>query len=115
MTRTGLALQKCFNHPAREAVARCPECTRSFCRECVVEHEDRIICAGCLARIVAARAKVGRSVDLSPLWRGVAAIAGLFVAWFLFFTIGRSVLSVPDDYHAGKVWKEKFQPLIHDD
>ena len=114
MTRTGLALQKCFNHPAREAVARCPECTRSFCRECVVEHEDRIICAGCLSRIVADRTRASRTLDLAPLWRTAAATVGLGFAWFCFFTIGRSVLSVPDDFHAGKVWKEKFQPLIDD-
>jgi hypothetical protein len=114
MMRTGLALQKCFNHLSREAVARCPECTRSFCRECVVEHEDRIICAGCLARMVAARTRASRTLDLAPFWRAAAALAGLIFAWFLFFTIGRSVLSVPDDFHAGKVWNDKFKPMIED-
>src|SRR5690349_13172562 len=112
--RTGLALQKCFNHPSREAVAKCPECARSFCRECVVEHEDRIICAGCLARKVADRARVNRAFNLAPLWRAAAAAAGLVFAWIFFFTVGRAVLSVPDDFHAEKVWNDKLKMLIHD-
>ena len=29
-----LLYQRCFNHVLREAVARCPECLRYFCREC---------------------------------------------------------------------------------
>ena len=42
--------QSCFNHPDREASARCPACGNFFCHECVVEHGSRIICASCLAK-----------------------------------------------------------------
>ena len=40
-----LVHQRCFNHMLREAVACCPECRRYFCRECVTEHEDKVLCA----------------------------------------------------------------------
>ena len=44
--------QRCFNHMLREAVACCPECRRYFCRECVTEHEDKVLCAACLGHKV---------------------------------------------------------------
>jgi len=47
-----LAHQRCFNHVQREAVARCPQCRGYFCRECITEHDDRVICAGCLSKLV---------------------------------------------------------------
>ena len=45
-----LAHQRCFNHATREAVARCPECHHFFCRECITEHDDRVLCTGCLKK-----------------------------------------------------------------
>ena len=35
----------------REAVARCPECTQFFCRECITEHDDRVLCSACLKKL----------------------------------------------------------------
>lgn len=99
-----LSAQRCLNHLDREAVARCPECTRFFCRECVVEHEDRIICATCLARLTAAPAetkKARRMVAVLPVARGVL---GVFAAWLVFYVIGRLLLEVPDDFHASTLW-----------
>ena len=46
-----LAHQRCFNHAVREAVARCPECGQCFCRECITEHDDRVVCAACLKKL----------------------------------------------------------------
>ena len=43
--------QRCFNHAGREAVARCPECGQFFCRECITEHEDRVLCSACLKKL----------------------------------------------------------------
>ena len=101
-----LALQRCLHHAAREAVARCPECARFFCRECIVEHEDRVLCAGCLARLTTVppvALRRGRSV--TPL---VGAGAGLFVAWLAFYFLGRMLLAVPGDFHASKIWKSDW-------
>ena len=48
---SNLTFQRCFNHAAREAVARCPACGHYFCRECITEHDDRVICAACLRKL----------------------------------------------------------------
>jgi hypothetical protein len=79
--------QRCWNHEAREAVCRCPECGRCFCRECVTEHETRLLCASCIAK--AARRPSSRSS------RGVLTaamlVAGLALTWTLFFVLGEGV------------------------
>jgi hypothetical protein len=103
-----LALQRCWNHPTREAVARCPECGNFFCRECVVEHGDRIICSGCLAKLHAPAERPRTGASLRPLGRVVAAAFGFLLAWFLFFSLGRSLLSLPDRFHADSLWKRTF-------
>jgi len=100
-----LALQRCWHHSAREAVARCPECGHFYCRECVVEHADRIICSGCLGKMHKAAEKPKRTFSFAPVLRIGGALVGVIVAWILFFTAGRMLLSIPDDYHAEKVWK----------
>ena len=46
-----VAARTCKIHPAREAVARCPECSSYYCRECITEHEFRMVCASCLAKL----------------------------------------------------------------
>jgi hypothetical protein len=99
-----IALEKCWNHGLREAVARCPECGHPYCRECVVEHDDRVICAGCLAKLTAPSVP-RRRVTATPILRGAGALVGLFVAWFIFFSVGRMLLSVPAKYHADTLWK----------
>src|SRR3954447_12120145 len=100
---SALIFERCLHHAGREAVARCPECGRFFCRECIVEHEDRVICAGCLARIAIAPAP--RRMRLSAMGPFAGAISGLFVAWLVFYIIGRLLLAIPEDFHASKIWK----------
>jgi hypothetical protein len=103
MTSVPLHEQRCFHHAAREAVARCPLCRRFFCRECVVEHEDRIVCAACLDRVGRdAAAPVGRWRVLGLAAQGVAAV---LIAWLFFYGIGRGLLLLPDDFHRGTLWQ----------
>jgi len=78
--------QRCWNHEIREAVFRCPECSRSFCRECVTEHEGRLLCAACLkARARSPVAKPGRTRRLLP---AAMFVGGLLLAWLVFFGAG---------------------------
>ena len=101
-----LAHQRCLNHEFREAVARCPECRQFFCRECITEHEDRVICAACLKRLARPAAR-GRFH-----WTGVLIIgeclAGVLTVWLFFYMAGRSLLAIPDSFHEGTVWKSRF-------
>lgn len=100
-----LTFQRCLHHPQREAVARCPECTRFFCRECIVEHEARVICAGCLAKIASSAPIPARKLRFRALIPVGTAGAGLLIAWLVFYFLGRALLEVPDDFHASKLWK----------
>jgi hypothetical protein len=88
MTRLELQ-QRCWHHEAREAVCRCPSCGRPFCRECVSEHEARLLCAACLAAQV--RARQPRRGRVSP---AALAVAGLVLAWLLFYGAGRAMVLV---------------------
>lgn len=103
-----LALQRCLHHGEREAIARCPECGNFFCRECITEHDERIICASCLAKITRpAKAKVSR-FRLAALRPWISAIAGLVVAWLSFYTIGRMLVAIPSSFHASSIWQGRL-------
>jgi hypothetical protein len=98
-----LARQRCLHHAAREAVARCPECQHFFCRECVTEHDDRVICAACLKKL---RLGIGARKHTFAAVRRVAAAALAFLAaWFFFFMIGESLLRLPDAFHESTLWQ----------
>jgi|SRR5450755_830757 hypothetical protein len=97
--------QRCFHHDFREAVARCPICLRFFCRECVTEHEDRVICAECLRKIVAAQ--VSQKSRTRRVFGLLLPIAGLLIAWIFFYAVGRSLLLIPASVHDGAIWESK--------
>jgi len=83
--------QRCWNHDQREAVCRCPACGRHFCRECVTEHESRLLCAACLQSLPrTAPARRGTRVRLAPL----AALASLLFSWWIFYIAGEILLEI---------------------
>ena len=94
--------QRCSNHAAREAVARCPECGQHFCRECVTEHEDRLICAPCLRAMTAPA--TGRRRDLAWLRQGLPSALGVLAAWLFFYWLGKGLLAIPSAFHDANVW-----------
>lgn len=98
-----LAHQRCFHHAHREAVARCPECRNFFCRECVTEHADRVLCAACLKRIVAGPGT--RRRGLVGLVRALQVAAGLVLAILFFYWLGLSLLEMPASFHDGTLWR----------
>ncbi len=99
--------QRCLLHADREAVARCPECTRFFCRECVSEHEGRVLCARCLAKQTATQTE--RRSRFGGMLRATAAICGVLVAWWFFDLIGRGLMLLPASVHEGTAWEELDQ------
>jgi uncharacterized paraquat-inducible protein A len=107
---TVLLTQRCLHHPVREAVARCPECGQFFCRECITEHDDRVICSSCLRKLTTKKETKRRS--FAPLGRALAAVAGLFIAWIFFFIIGRLLVNIPSDFHEGTVWKRDLEEAL---
>jgi hypothetical protein len=94
-----LAAQRCYNHAQREAAARCPGCGRCFCRECVTEHEDRLLCAECLKR--SARLPLTQRRGFVGVLRVGECLVGVFTAWFFFYAIGDILVRTPSSFHEG--------------
>jgi len=98
-----LSEQRCLNHAQREAVVRCPGCKQFFCRECVTEHEARMVCAACLRKLVQVpllkRRGFAGAISFSQ------CLAGLVLAWFVFYLLGESLLALPTSFHDGTVWQ----------
>lgn len=96
--------QRCFNHMLREAVARCPECRRYYCRECVTEHDDKVLCAACLS------AKADPAASGLKRFGGLARIIhfalGAMLIWMVFYYMGQLLLALPSSFHEGTLWEE---------
>ncbi|MBN2163919.1 MAG: hypothetical protein JXR25_14380 [Pontiellaceae bacterium] len=101
---------RCINHEGREAVARCPECGHFFCRECITEHDGMVICAVCLQHRSSNRDesepqhRMAHALERFAL--GLKFICGLFVFWLVLYAIGQVLISIPEDFHSGKIWSE---------
>ena len=97
-----LRQRRCDNHPKREASARCPECGRFFCRECITEHDDRVLCASCLAALSVKKSKHAQS------WAWILRLGLAFLAaavvFFALFLIGSFLVSIPSHFHAHGGW-----------
>ena len=107
---TALARQVCLNHPRREAVARCVECTRYFCRECIADHEGRLLCGSCLHKL--AQAGVKRARTWPGTLRGVTkSVAGFTLGWLLFYTVGRALVQLPSTFHEDSFWNATWTKL----
>lgn len=106
---SGLVHQRCVAHAAREAAARCPSCRMFYCRECVTEHDGRVLCVSCLSKQAEpprrARLPLGRA--LVPVQLGL----GLGLAWAAFYLLGMVLLQTPSEWHEGKAaesWLMQF-------
>jgi len=91
-----LVHERCANHPSREAAARCPECRRFYCRECVTEHQGRMMCTVCVARLES----TARQGSPDAVWIAFAAL-GILFAWWLFYYLGMNLARIPSTFHNG--------------
>ena len=98
-----LVHQRCFNHAGREAVARCPECRQFFCRECITEHDDRVVCSACLKKL--ARLPLAQRFAFARIFRLAPVVLGVLLAWVFFFLIGAGLLKIPATFHEGTLWQ----------
>ena len=106
---TPLIEQRCFHHPAREAVVRCPGCRRYYCRECVTEHEGRMMCAACASADV--RRAGGRGSI--AVWIAGAA-AGFLLAWLIFYYFGMLLGRIPSDFFSEMSPSGPARNALHD-
>jgi hypothetical protein len=101
-----LTYQRCFNHATREAVARCPSCGHTFCRECVTEHDDKVICAACLRKLT--HMPFSQRRGFATVVRGGQVVLGLVAAWLFFYLVGELLLTVPSSYHEATLWQPSW-------
>ena len=94
-----LVHQRCFNHGMREAAAQCPECRRFFCRECITEHEGRIMCSPCLEALLRPDEQRG-SLAALPL-QALKLFSGIALTWLVVYGLGRALAAIPTAFHDG--------------
>lgn len=97
-----LISERCARHGEREAVAVCPDCGDPFCRECVTEHDDKVLCASCLRKTLHPLRR--RRFVLAPLAGILSAMGGFAILWMAFYLIGRALAAIPSSFHEGTVW-----------
>ncbi len=104
-----LVHQRCLNHSLREAAARCPECGQYYCRECITEHDDRVICAGCLKKLV--KPTTSNRLPLASVALVTQGLMGLLAIWLFFYLIGSALVAIPAAFHEGTLWQSSSQFL----
>jgi hypothetical protein len=94
---TAFASKRCFVHSAREAVCLCTICRKSFCRECVIEQEQRLVCAACMSRSTAA--KRDSRAKLDAVQGTGSVLLAILLAWVFFYMAGRIFLLAEPSRH----------------
>jgi hypothetical protein len=100
---SALFQRRCSIHAGREASARCLECEQFYCKECVTEHDDRLICSACLRQLTAKPER--RSNALAGLLRMAQCVVGVFLCWAFFQMLGKLLLRMPSSFHEGTLWE----------
>jgi hypothetical protein len=78
-------------------VSLCVECRRAYCRECVVDHDGRLICAACLVRLRAPSAGGSRALQRTFSAAGMAVT--LLLCWIVFYMAGRLLMTAEPEHH----------------
>ena len=96
---TALAQERCFRHEARQAAGRCPACRRYYCRECLTEHQHRLLCVSCLAKLPTTASSISRR---PWRWDYAYPLAGLLLAFTLFYWLGHTLILSRNAFRAGE-------------
>ena len=85
--------RRCFNHAEREAVARCPECKKEFCRECITEHKGRMLCTNCLKKCLAEKSSKRSLLRVAVIFS--LMLAGFLITYGFFYEIASILSEIP--------------------
>jgi hypothetical protein len=88
-------------------VARCPECRRFYCRECVTEHDDRLLCASCLKKAAIAEDAAKPSAALGYIRSAIGVAFGFGAAWIFFVIVLFTLAALPTNWDFSEAWKDK--------
>jgi hypothetical protein len=101
-----ISRRRCHNHPGREAASLCIECGRSFCRECITEHDDRMFCSSCIGKLLMPTSSL--RFHLSDIVALGQSLLGILIAWLVFYYLGQVLLLLPSSFHDGTIWQAGF-------
>jgi hypothetical protein len=101
MTPSTFASRRCRNHFERQAACRCPSCGFDFCRECVTEHDERLLCSRCVAQLETPSARPSRTKSIQAI---AQCVAGVTAAWLFFFLAGELTSMVVSPSHEVRAW-----------
>jgi hypothetical protein len=98
-TKTQLRSLRCANHSNREAAARCQECKRHFCRECITSYKDKMLCKSCLdgKNNDAVKKKESKHIIATILLLLIFS-GSFFLNWLFFLWFGKILASIPDKF-----------------
>jgi hypothetical protein len=99
-----LLRQQCELHLDRGAVARCPDCGRFYCHECITEHEGEVLCKRCLNQEVESDDEPSGFMQRNAFFLKACAIpflisAGYILLFFVFASLGMMLIRFPDEFH----------------
>lgn len=72
--------RRCINHAGRAAAGRCPGCRFFYCRECITEHDGRMLCAACVQKQSLEGTNEGAG---NPFWTAGLLVTAFVATWFL--------------------------------
>jgi len=85
------------------ASARCPQCRRFFCKECITEHSGKVLCTTCLSQT--APAISDKHSRRAVLIHAIQFLTGLWLIWVFFYYVARILLLIPTAFHEGSLWQ----------
>ena len=83
---------RCQIHGEREGVAKCGGCSYFYCRECIVEHEEQMICATCLLTQQEPETDTSKRNRLKGIVRLTGSSLAVLVSWAFFILMGRLLI-----------------------
>jgi hypothetical protein len=101
MTPSSFASRRCRNHIDRQAACRCPGCGFDFCRECVTEHDERLLCSRCVAGLNFPATRASRTKSIKAI---AQCVVGIAAAWIFFFLAGELTSIIVSPSHEVRAW-----------
>lgn len=89
-----LAHERCLRHDLREAAGRCPACRRYYCRECLTEHDHRLLCVTCLAQLQSATPAPAQPWR----WDYAYPLVGMLIAFTLLYWLGQTLILATTEF-----------------
>jgi len=83
---------RCQNHIEREAAAICMKCQNYFCKECITEYDDKMLCKNCIDDLLKKNKTTHRKkINLKQFF---AIITTTLFLWIIFYSSGKFLISI---------------------